>query len=290
MSKSLKHVVVTADDLGLHRGINQGIKEAHEYGIVTSTSLVACGDAFEDALEILDDCPNLGVGVHVTLVEERPVLLPQDITTLVNTDGRMRASYREFAVDWLLGKIRGEDVLRELKAQIERVMLAGITPDHIDGHQHVHCLPGIWRLVLEAAREFSIGFVRLPRFDDLWESSKSIGDVLMKGTVNMLSSTRARMSPKGIHYADAMAGGGVSGNMTQARLVKILSTLQNGITEVMVHPGVERDGLRKRYQHWNDFNWLGDLNAVTGEQIVGRCRDGDFVLTNFRELATKINR
>jgi chitin disaccharide deacetylase len=66
-------LIVNADDFGLSRGINRGIIQSHEYGIVTSASLFANGPAFDDALEKITTCPKLGVGVHLNVLRGAPV-------------------------------------------------------------------------------------------------------------------------------------------------------------------------------------------------------------------------
>lgn len=97
MTGGARRLIVSADDLGLHEDINRGIEQAHNQGIVTSVSLVACGEAFDHAIAVLRSCPNLDVGVHLTLVEERPLSSPSEIPSLVGTDGRLYPSYRCFA-------------------------------------------------------------------------------------------------------------------------------------------------------------------------------------------------
>ena len=66
-----KRLIVTADDVGLHRGMTEGAIRAHRDGIVTACSIVANGGAFDDAVARLQETPSLEVGVHLTLVEER---------------------------------------------------------------------------------------------------------------------------------------------------------------------------------------------------------------------------
>ena len=64
-----RRLIVNADDAGLTVGHNRAVIQAHRHGVVTSTSLLANGPAFQDAVARLSDCPGLGVGVHLTLLE-----------------------------------------------------------------------------------------------------------------------------------------------------------------------------------------------------------------------------
>ncbi len=144
----MARLVVNADDLGLHESVNDGIIRAHRDGIVTSASLIACGRAFEDALLRCRSCPEMGLGIHLTLVEERPVTSIEKVPSLVDQDGKMPRSYKEFTRGWLSGKIRERDVQTELEAQVKQVLENGVRPSHLDSHQQVHCLPGVWKIAL----------------------------------------------------------------------------------------------------------------------------------------------
>ncbi|MFL6245594.1 MAG: ChbG/HpnK family deacetylase, partial [Thermoanaerobaculia bacterium] len=103
-------LIVTADDVGLHRGMNEGAIRAHREGIVTACSIVANGAAFDDAIARLRDTPTLEAGVHLTLVEERPL-----------TKIRFPKKYTSFVPLYLSRAISLNAIERELRAQIERV-------------------------------------------------------------------------------------------------------------------------------------------------------------------------
>ncbi len=134
-------LVVSADDFGISPRINEGIVRAHREGIVTSTSLMAVGRAFEHAVQCCRDTPTLDIGVHLTLIAEQPLLTSR--SSLTGNDGRFPESAGAFLRRWLTGSIRQADVQAEWSAQIERILAQGIRVTHLDSHQHVHCLPGL---------------------------------------------------------------------------------------------------------------------------------------------------
>src|SRR5881392_3619402 len=103
-------LIVTADDVGLDRGMTSGAIEAHRNGIVTACSIVANGNEFQDAVARLRDVPSLEVGVHLTLVEEKSL----------TTGEPMPRDYVRFLFS------RRMDVEPELRAQIEKVLAAGL--------------------------------------------------------------------------------------------------------------------------------------------------------------------
>jgi predicted glycoside hydrolase/deacetylase ChbG (UPF0249 family) len=283
MSKTInqsKRIVINADDFGLHEAVNEGIVLAHQQGVVTSASLMACGIAFKDAIEKHKLCPALDLGIHLTLVEERPVAPIEKISSLVSQDGSMPGSYGVFARRWLTGQIRKSDVVNELEAQIHRVLNAEVHPSHLDSHQHVHCLPGIWKITLELARKYKIPYVRLPVFDHLCADATVLRLAVRVG-VNFIGMARRTWGTRSVKHADHVRGFSFSGHMTPLRLLSILNSVEPGLTEVMVHPGMPDPDLRQRYAGWGGFGWYGDLQALTDTEVLEVCRRGDFVLCNF---------
>jgi len=117
----VRELVVNADDLGLSRGVNEGIALAHLDGIVTSASLMVRQPAAEAAAELVRQLPKLGVGLHVDLAEWTPG--PSGWTPLYAfVDDR-----------------DGSAVAREVEEQLALFEdLVGRPPDHLDSHQHVH--------------------------------------------------------------------------------------------------------------------------------------------------------
>jgi len=151
---------VNADDLGLSSAINAGIIQAHVSGIVTSTSIVASGQAFDEGVELARLHPDLGVGVHLTLVEENAVA--SNVPALAPR-GVLPQTYGELVKKVVTGRIRLLDIEREFRAQIERCLLAGLKPTHLDSHQHTHALPLIFPIAIRMASEYAIPGIRIPR-------------------------------------------------------------------------------------------------------------------------------
>ena len=204
-------IVVNADDLGLHEAVNEGIIRAHQEGIVTSASLIACGGAFEDAVRRCESCPELDLGVHLTLVEEHPLAPIEKIPSLVDQDGFMPRSYMIFARSWLTNKIREREIRFELEAQMARVLDSGIRPTHLDSHQHVHCLPGVWKLTLDIARKYGVPFIRVPAFDSLWAEARTPMAPALRAAVNLMAALRRTTDMSPVRCADQVSGFAFSG-------------------------------------------------------------------------------
>src|SRR5436190_18490607 len=147
----LRQLVVNADDLGLTTGVNDGIFDAHDLGILTSASLFANAPATADAIGRARLHPSLGLGVHLALVDGSPTLPPDQVPTLVTDAGRFRASWKPFILACLQGRVSLREVERELAAQIERLQRSGFAVTHLDAHKHVHAYPPVVGIVARLA-------------------------------------------------------------------------------------------------------------------------------------------
>ena len=279
----MKRLIVNADDFGLHASVNRGIRDAHSGGIVTSTSLMAGGAAFDEAVAIARDCPELGVGVHLTLVGARPVA--SAVASLVDGKGDFCASYPVFLRRYLQGTIRRDEVARELAAQIEKVTQAGIRPTHLDSHQHLHVVPGISAIVLDLARRFAIPAVRIPAeplgfFGGL---SPSVGRVVGRSGLTVLAGLfRRRALAAGLRVPEHFFGMLAGGQLNEIALQNILQQLPAGTSEIMCHPGRPDAALARQYS-W-DYHWSDELAALCAPRIRRILQENGIRLISFREL------
>lgn len=212
-----RQLIVTADDAGLHPGMTDGAIRAHRQGIVTACSVVANGAAFDDAVARLREVPSLEVGVHLTLVEERPL-----------TAMSFPRHYRSFVPLYLARRISLAAVERELRAQIEKVLATGLRVTHLNGHQHLHLLPRLFALVRRLAEGYGIGYVRI--VDDHGGKGR-------RWSMAVLSALgrRARFAKTN----DRTIGVAEAGHLTNVE--RLLDHVE-GITELVSHPGVGVSG------------------------------------------------
>ncbi len=225
---SPKRLIVTADDVGLDRGMTTGAIEAHRNGIVTACSLVANGREFDDAVSRLRDVPSLEIGVHLTLIEERAL----------TTGEPMPRNWTRFLFS------RRGDIEGELRLQIERVLAAGLRITHLNGHQHLHQWPPIARLVRSLASEYGIGYVRVVN---------DRGGNRRRAAMAILSALGDR-SRNTIGVAEA-------GHLTAERIVALLD-YGSDTTELVSHPGVHVTG----YAHWR-YDWEAETRALCDPRV-----------------------
>jgi predicted glycoside hydrolase/deacetylase ChbG (UPF0249 family) len=153
MTRMDKLLIVNADDYGLTPGVSAGIRQAHLRGIVTSTTSMMNRPNAVEALKIAQqDCPLLGLGVHLVLTSGKPVLPAQRIPSLVNPDGSF-FSYPEFLAH--LDQVNPDEALAEWRAQVELfISITGGAPDHLDSHHHTsYFTPPLFERMLKLAHE-----------------------------------------------------------------------------------------------------------------------------------------
>ncbi|MEO5365984.1 MAG: ChbG/HpnK family deacetylase [Magnetococcus sp. WYHC-3] len=158
----IKQLIVNADDFGLTVAVNRAVERAYRQGMVRSATLLANQPGFADAVARARDMPDLAVGVHLNLTWGEPLATPH-ARGLTDGNGLFPGGPGAVMGRWLSGRISRQAVHQEWMAQVARVVNQGIVPSHLDGHHHVHALPGLWPVTLAVAQQWGIRRVRLCR-------------------------------------------------------------------------------------------------------------------------------
>jgi hopanoid biosynthesis associated protein HpnK len=283
-----KQLILNADDFGLTLGVNDGIIRAHTEGILTSATLMANGPSFEHAVELARATPSLGVGCHLVLVGGKPVSPAHEVPSLVDSRGRMPDSLAAFAARVSAGRVRAADIERELRAQIEKIKRAGISPTHFDTHKHTHVLPRVFNVIGRLAHEFGILRVRKP-FERL-RRSWSLGGAKPK---QLLAASAVRavtlnfyalLKKHGLHSPEHFLGLASTGGLDAATLRRLIDTLPEGQTEIMLHPGICDADLAQtgsRLQRERET----EMNALLDPAVKKAVMDCGVQLITYKELA-----
>ncbi len=236
---------MNADDFGFTRDVNSGIIHAHNEGILTSATLMATGDAFEDAVRLARDTPSLDVGCHLVLVQGRSLITGEALPSSV-ADAILAVS---------TGRI---DAYAELRVQIQRILSAGVNPTHLDTHKHTHIWPAVFRVVVRLAREFRIPYVRLP-FDATVP--------LMRIPCELARECYSRMARNSdVKMTDHFLGFRLTGSLTEQAFAVALSSLREGTTEFMCHPGFLGPELRGAETRLKESR-VRELEVLTSRRI-----------------------
>jgi chitin disaccharide deacetylase len=270
----MKSLILNADDLGMTRGVNEGIIRAHREGILTSTTLMANGPSFDDAVERIAANPQLGVGCHLVLVGGKCIARRETVGSLADADGNLPESLPRFVARLSSGMIPASEIERELRAQIEKIRAAGITPTHLDTHKHTHAHPRVMEALARVAKEFGIKRVRKPveNLHDSWQTMQAdekgiTMQIVAAGAVRAVAPRFLAIARKyGLLFPDHFLGLAVTGQVSAAALRRMVDTLDDGSTEIMLHPGIcdadlVQSGTRLREQRETELAALLDPNV-----------------------------
>ncbi|WP_174279982.1 hopanoid biosynthesis-associated protein HpnK [Sphingomonas bacterium] len=221
----VRRLIVTADDFGASRAVNEAVEAAHRGGILTAASLMVAGDAAADAIARARTMPSLGVGLHLVLVEGRPVLPPERVPALVGGDGAFRTDMAASAFRMFLDPAARRQLHAEVEAQFTAFAATGLELDHVNAHKHFHLHPTIASAVLAIGPRFGMRAVRAP---------VERGHRGIEAFWARLLARRIRRA--GMLVPDQVVGLAWTGAFDAPRMRAALADLPPGLTEIYTHP------------------------------------------------------
>jgi predicted glycoside hydrolase/deacetylase ChbG (UPF0249 family) len=269
----LKRLVVNADDFGFTPDVNAGIVEAHRHGILTATTLMANGDAFDDAVRRARETPSLDIGCHLVLIQGRSLVtgraLPKTMTQFLAALAR-----RELRI------------YDELAAQVRQIERAGIRASHMDTHKHTHLAPPVLDAVARLASETGALWVRRP-FDFPLGKARGAAPLVKRLTSDALATTRRRfhrvLEKYGCRTTDHFAGFLITGRFGTPDVVELMHMLPEGTTEFMCHPGRCGEALRGSATRLKESRER-ELEALIAPEVRAAMERNGIELVNYRQL------
>ena len=260
----MKRLIVTADDFGASREVNDAVEQAHRDGILTAASLMVAGDAAADAVARAHALPTLGIGLHIVLVEGRPLLPADRIPALVDATGNFRTDMARAGVTIFASPAARRQLAAEVEAQFAAFAATGLVLDHVNAHKHFHLHPTIAGTILKVGTRYGMRAARAPieprrllRQVDGSETGSRIETVWAR-------LVRARLRRAGMLVPDQVFGLAWSGAMTADRVRGILARLPDGLTEIYTHPATGAyPGSAPGYDYRGELAALTDPLAKT---------------------------
>ena len=237
----MKNLIVTADDFGGSTAVNAAVEQAHRHGILTAASLMVAGEAAEDAIIRARHLPTLGVGLHLVLVEGRPVLPAQKIPDLVDASGHFRTNMALAGANMFFRPAVRDQLAAEIEAQFAAFHATGLPLDHVNAHKHFHLHPTIAGLILSIGRRYGLAAARAPVEPlDLLSKIEPVSNGLAgRIAAPYARSVAARFRGAGLAVPDRVLGLAWSGHMTRDRVAGLVEHLPHGLTELYCHPATE---------------------------------------------------
>lgn len=282
-----RRLIVTGDDFGLSPGVNAGIIEAYQKGILTSASLIVNAAGTAEAVELARENPGLAVGLHLTLVQGRASAPVTSIPDLVDFQGKFSDCAVKSGMRYFFCPGIQEQLRREIEAQLQRFRSFGLALSHVDGHMNMHLHPVVLNILIDAAEEYGIAVIRLTRdpllqalqLDPRWPLRKAAEALVFMG-ISCWAERKLRAA--GIQFPDVLYGLHQTGAIDEGYLVGLIQSLEPGTVELYCHPGILPDAEVERrmpgYQHDKE------LEALCAPRVRRRLYDRGVTLFNYWQL------
>jgi chitin disaccharide deacetylase len=288
MTHQTKRLIVNADDFGLTTGVNRAIIEGHTRGVITSATLMANMHAFDEAVRLAKDHPTLGVGLHINITQGRPVADASRVSSLIDDRGEFWGTSGAILKRMLAGRLKIEEVIIELRAQIEKAVRAGLRLTHVDSHKHTHALPQICEAIISTIKDYGINAVRAPR--ERWRFDRDARSFKLFtqsagafGISQLCRISDVILKKSDVKTPDFFIGVARTGFWTKHWLIDLIERLPAGSSELMCHPGyedAELDGIKTRLR----ASRTNELRLLTDPDVVGTLKESDVKLINFSDL------
>ena len=278
-------LLLNADDFGRHSLINGAVEKGVAEGCLRSASLMPGEPCFSEAVALAKKYPQLGVGIHFTLVDGNPVSPAGEIPTLVTPEGKFLPNHTAFVKKYLQGGISLAEVRTELMAQLDKVLAAGITPTHADSHQHIHILPGIFPIVLDILEAHGIKRVRTPKVSgrpmDFFTGG--LGQIIGRwGLWGISALGKWQAKGRGFATPDYFSGKVAGDAVDEATVLSIVEEMPAGVTEVMLHPGLSNTELVK-YSGW-EHDYEAEYAASCSPKLKALLDEKGIVPVNYADM------
>ncbi|MEO6912561.1 MAG: hopanoid biosynthesis-associated protein HpnK [Candidatus Baltobacteraceae bacterium] len=273
----MKRLIVTGDDFGLSMGVNDAIERAHRNGILDTASIMIAAPSAQDAVHRARGLPSLRVGLHVALVQARPMLPIGEVPDLVDESGELATNLTSAGVQFFFNRRVRRQLEAEVRAQFEAFRSTGLRLDHVNAHNHMHVHPTVLSLILQVGKEYGMRAMRVPYepFLPSWRSARSELRTRLAGAAVLepwARIMRRRLREAGIAHNDFVFGIHDTGRMTSERVLALLREFPNGVGEIYFHPDDTCAGQE-------------ELAALTNPRIVEALRASGIERIGFSDLS-----
>lgn len=234
-------LIVTADDFGAALAVNEAVEIAHRDGVLTAASLMVGGAAADDAVARARRLPDLRVGLHLVLVEGRPLSTALAVPDLIDGEGRLRSDMARLGADIFFRPQVREQVRREIEAQFRAFQATGLVLDHVNAHKHFHLHPTVMAMIVTIGKDYGLRAVRVPSEPRsvLERAAPSTRAPLALVTGPWAALLRRRLRNAAVAANDQLFGLTWSGQMTAGRAAALVRHLPAGVSEIYFHPATD---------------------------------------------------
>jgi hopanoid biosynthesis associated protein HpnK len=279
-------LIINADDFGMSEAVNEAVIRAYKEGVLTSTSLMVTGAAFDQAVKLAKENPGLAVGIHLVTVVGKSVLPPKEIPVLVDREGNFSNNPTAAGLKYFFSTRARRELIKEIAAQFEKFKATGLPLSHIDGHLHLHVHPVIFKAALEMGAKYGARRMRVPAeerrlalaFDRSNRLQKTIHALLFGGLARYM---KKKLKKRGFTFPERVYGNLQSGRINEQYCLYALDNLTAETSELYLHPAVYPDD---RLLNGDERQCSIEFEALTSNRIKERVRQLGIKLTNYSEM------
>jgi hopanoid biosynthesis associated protein HpnK len=240
--------------------------------------------AAADAVRRARLLPRLGIGLHLVLVDGKPVLSPKEVPDLVGKDGAFDRNLARAGVKFFFSRDARRQLAREIRAQFEVFRATGLALDHVNAHKHMHLHPTVARLIVAVGRDYGMRSMRVPA-EPIAVLRRAFPDEHFRALPYRfwIDRLRRRLSRAGLRLNDNVFGLAWSGGMVEARLLRLIEHLPEGDSEIYLHPAARRSP--PLVAAMPDYRQCEELAALLSQAVARRIAECGVELVNYGDLA-----
>lgn len=284
-SKQLR-VIINADDFGMSEEVNEAVIRAYKEGVLTSTSLMVTGAAFEQAVKLAKENPGLAVGIHLVTVAGKSLLSHSEIPALVDREGNFSNNPTAAGLKYYFSPRARRELRKELAAQLEKFHSTGLPLSHLDGHLHLHVHPVIFKATLDLGAKYGARRMRVPAeerhlalaFDRANRLQKTIHTLLFGGLARYM---KKKLRERGFTFPERVYGDLQSGRMSERYFLYALDNLTAETSEIYFHPAVYADD---RLLNKDERQCSIEFEALTSNRVKEKVEELGVKLVNYSEI------
>lgn len=287
----MKYAIISGDDFGLSDSINEAVMRSFKEGILKSASLLINAKRSKEAVELANKNQQLDLGIHLCIVQGRPILKHKDVATLLDNNGYFLKNHAEFLMKLRRNKINLREVESEFHEQIRRAFGYNLNITHLDTHQHIHIHQPILKILVKLAKKFRIPCIRYPvemhygvkpalaTFSNITNISKfMLINTHRRGIKNILDKNN-------ISHTDCIMGIYNAGALNNVAFKQMLSLVQEGITEIIFHPATKNEDFSKEFPGgFKNFNWEEEFRVLMNPAFKDLAAREHIEFVSFKDL------
>ncbi len=291
------NVIFHADDAGVSFGTNEAIIQAHKIGVLTSTSIRTNGVCFSDMVKKLKENKRIGIGIHLNLTDGTPHL-----PALSSKQGLYKHSFFSYFVrlQLLRDKSLLDNCIKELDFEFTMIKKIGLAVDHVDGQDHIHMIPVLFKEVIKLCKKHNINRVRISdepmHYSSISDFFRMIrtGGVVKRLVLSLLSGVnKLHATAHGFVFPDAFYGVLYTSKMdTQTIKASVLDAKKRKYKtiEIALHPAFPHYNGETVFTspyfafYSNDKARLQEFNTLTDPTLGSFIKAKKITLTTFSSI------